>query len=142
MQTWSTMDNCRNTETCNQIIAVEDTTPPSINTDASGLMVDGSGNTNELNSWRATNGGASSSDVCGMVSWSDDNSGLTNECGVTGTTMVTFTVKDDCGNSATTSATLLHDQGHHGSQHQHGGIGPDGGVRWLQQHHAIGQLAE
>ena len=85
-----------------------DTTAPTIDTDAADLTVecDGTGNTTELNDWLNSIGGASAADNCSSVTWTNDFSELSDECGNTGSATVTFTATDECGNTATTSATF------------------------------------
>jgi len=72
---------------------------------------DGAGNSAELSAWLASHGGASASDACTGVTWSDDFDGLVNNgCGLGGSTLVTFTATDAAGNSSTTSASfIIHD---------------------------------
>ena len=40
--------------------------------------------------------------MCGGVTWTNNFSGSTNECGASGVANVTFFATDDCGNTATT----------------------------------------
>jgi hypothetical protein len=55
----------------------------------------------------ASNGGASASDVCSGVRWSNElHSGLSDGCGATGAATVTFTATDSCGNATSTTATF------------------------------------
>ena len=81
---------------------------PSIDVNPSDLTVecDGDGNQNELNTWLNNQGGASSSDECGSVVWTNDFNSISNECGETGSVIVTFTATDDCGNQSTSTATF------------------------------------
>ena len=67
---------------------------------------DGQGNTTALSQWLSSNGGASASDICSGVSWTNDYSGLSDGCGATGTARVTFTATDSCGNNTSTTATF------------------------------------
>ena len=67
---------------------------------------DGTGNLNELTSWLNNNGGASSSDICGNTTWTNDFIALSDDCGLTGTATVVFTATDDCGNASSTTATF------------------------------------
>ncbi|MCF6130646.1 hypothetical protein L1S35_13275, partial [Flavobacterium sp. AS60] len=78
---------------------IEDTTAPTINTAATDLVVqcDGGGNTEALQQWIANNGGASASDICSNVTWTNDFNALANDCSAAVT--VTFTATDDCGNA-------------------------------------------
>lgn len=84
---------------------------PTITTPASDQTVecDGSGNVAALNAWLNSQGGASASDECGSISWSNDFLGLPNACGGTGSATVTFTATSDDGcqtSSSTTTATF------------------------------------
>lgn len=84
---------------------------PEITTSASGLAVecDGAGNLAALNDWLDDKGGASATDDCGSISWSDDSSGLSDGCGATGSETVTFTATSDDGcvtDASETTATF------------------------------------
>jgi hypothetical protein len=89
---------------------VVDTTAPVINPIASDQTVecDGAGNTAELTAWLANNGGAVASDTCcgTDVTWSNNFKTLSDDCGETGSALVTFTATDCCGLSSTTQATF------------------------------------
>ena len=101
-------DDCGNASTTTATFTIEDTTNPSIDMMASDSTVecDGMGNMTELNDWLANNGGATASDACGGVTWSNDFVALSDDCGATGTATVIFTATDDCGNASTTTATF------------------------------------
>ncbi|MCF6295577.1 MAG: hypothetical protein L3J25_07790, partial [Flavobacteriaceae bacterium] len=107
-RTWSLTDDCGNMTTHDQTITVQDITPPTIDNEASDLTVecDGSGNTSDLNNWLNTNGGATSSDICGNITWTNNYSALSDDCGATGSATVTFTATDSCGNASSTTATF------------------------------------
>ncbi len=100
-------DACGNTATTTATYAIQDTTAPVV-TDAADLTVecDGSGNLTQLNDWLNSNGGATATDDCSAVTWSNDFSQLSDDCGATGSATVTFTATDACGNSTSTSATF------------------------------------
>ena len=108
--TFTATDCCDNTATTQATITIVDTTPPSITTQASDLTVecDGAGNTTELNAWLAVHGGAVASDVCcgTDVTWTNDFTALSDECGTSGSATVTFTATDCCGLTSTTQATF------------------------------------
>ncbi|SHJ82825.1 gliding motility-associated C-terminal domain-containing protein, partial [Flavobacterium haoranii] len=106
--TFTATDDCGNSSSSSATFTIQDTTAPTIDILASDLTVecDGNGNTADLQAWLAANGGASSSDACSSVTWSNDYSALSDDCGATGSVSVTFTVTDDCGNSSTSSATF------------------------------------
>ena len=104
-----TVDDGLAQDSCSTTVTIQDTTPPTIDSEASDSTVecDGSGNVSELQSWLNSNAGGASSDVCDpQVNWSNDFSGLSNGCGMTGSAQVTFTATDDCGLTAETVATF------------------------------------
>lgn len=107
-RTWAAVDDCDNTTILIQTITLLDTTAPILNSLAEDMSVtcDGNGNTNELNTWLSSNGGATATDNCGNVFWSNDFIELITDCTETVSTTVTFTATDDCGNSTTTQATF------------------------------------
>jgi len=97
-----------NETTTSATFTIEDTTEPSITT-AADLVVecDGEGNQVELQNWLDTYGGATATDICsGNVTWTNDFTPLTDDCGATGEVSVTFTATDDCGNTSTSSAVF------------------------------------
>ncbi|MEP6796236.1 MAG: T9SS type A sorting domain-containing protein [Saprospiraceae bacterium] len=55
--------------------------------------------------WLNHHGGATATNFCGNINWTNDFDGLSIECGATGSSLVTFTATDQCG-STTASATL------------------------------------
>lgn len=67
---------------------------------------DGNGNTASFNTWLGNVGFAFAGDAGGDVSWTVNYSGLSNGCGMTGFTLVSFIASDDCGNTQSTSATF------------------------------------
>lgn len=67
---------------------------------------DGNGNSGALANWLNNQGGATASDDCGQVSWSNNYNGLTDACGATGSATVTFTATSQCGNASATTATF------------------------------------
>src|SRR5690606_29559627 len=85
-----------------------DDTNPTITIQAADLTVqcDGSGNTADLNAWLASNGGASASDICSNVTWSNNFASVSDTCGATGSASVTFTATDNCVNASSSTATF------------------------------------
>jgi hypothetical protein len=104
--TFTLTDASANAIMVDATFTIEDTTAPTIDTAASDSTVecDGSGNTSELNAWLASIGTTGvASDLCAGVTWTNDFTDLSNECGAA---LVTFTATDDCGNYDTTTATF------------------------------------
>ena len=106
-RTYTIITSC-STQTITQTFTIVDDTDPTITTQASNVEVqcDGNGNTADLNAWLASNGGASASDVCSDVTWTNNFASVSDTCGATGSASVTFTATDACGNTSTTSATF------------------------------------
>ena len=107
-RTWMATDECGNSATFIQFVAIEDTTSPVIVLQPEDLFVecDGTGNLALVQDWLANSGGALAEDNCSDVEWTNDFIGVENGCGLTGTTLVTFAANDACGNSSSTSAIL------------------------------------
>jgi len=103
---WTAADECGNETEYIQIITVDDKTAPLITVPAENKTVecDGAGNLTELQNWLTGNGGASATDNCGTVIWSNDydSSNFVMACGNTGSVKVIFTATDACGNSTQT----------------------------------------
>ena len=106
--TFTAIDDCGNESTTTATFTIEDTTNPSIDVSASDMTVecDGNGNQSQLQAWLDNNGGTQASDVCSGVTFVNDFTSVSNECGETGSTTVTFTVIDDCGNESSSTATF------------------------------------
>ena len=106
--TFTATDECNLTNTTTATFTIEDTTPPTIDVEASDLTVecDGNGNTTEINDWLASIGvTGAASDSCAGVTWTNDFTILNNDvCGAL--TTVIFTATDECGNFVTTEATI------------------------------------
>ncbi|MGG6232428.1 hypothetical protein ACQYZ7_16670, partial [Tenacibaculum sp. SDUM215027] len=79
-------DACGNFSTTTAGYLIKDETAPTITQQPSDKTVecDGSGNTVELNAWLASNGGATATDDCSVVSWSNNYTDLTYTCSFTG----------------------------------------------------------
>ena len=106
--TFTATDDCGNSSSTTATFTIEDTTAPAIDMAAMDATVecDGAGNAADLDGWLASNGGATASDACSDVTWSNDFAALSDDCGATGMATVTFTATDDCGNSSSTTATF------------------------------------
>ena len=106
--TFTATDECNLTNTTTATFTIEDTTPPTIDVEASNLSIecDGNGNITEVNEWLASIGvTGAASDSCAGVTWTNDFTILNNDvCGAL--TTVIFTATDECGNFVTTEATI------------------------------------
>ncbi|WP_142786216.1 gliding motility-associated C-terminal domain-containing protein [Changchengzhania lutea] len=108
---WNFTDGCNNTsEDFVQTITVVDSTPPEIDiTNKENIEIEcGVGDTQTaLTAWLTSNAGATATDNCGDVTWSNnygaDNTVQCNDGAIT----VTFTAVDACNNASTTTATYL-----------------------------------
>jgi hypothetical protein len=105
--TFTATDACGNIGTATKDFTVNDNTAPSI-TGGSALTVecDGTGNLTEYQAWLDGNAGATATDNCGVVIWSNTIVDQFNSCGATGDTEVRFTAEDECGNQSTFSAVF------------------------------------
>lgn len=104
-RTWTATDACDNTVSGVQTISVSDTQAPIFTSPPANRTVqcDTSSNATELASWLA---GVTASDACGNVTLTNSFQGLTTTCGGAGSTTVTWTASDECGNSTTASASF------------------------------------
>ncbi|KAF0198146.1 MAG: hypothetical protein FD166_1497, partial [Bacteroidetes bacterium] len=98
-------DGCGNIKTTSATFTIVDSNAPVFTTVPSDLTVecDGNGNTAALENWLNN---VAASDLCGMVTITNNFQSLSDLCGLTGSALVTWTATDECGNSATTSATF------------------------------------
>ncbi len=105
--TWTATSNCEETVRDRATFTVEENTDFTI-TSATDLTVscDGNGNTEQLNQWLDNYGGASVSNGCNLITWSNDFDTLTTACCNTGYATVTFTATDACQNTVSTTAVF------------------------------------
>ena len=94
-RTWSLTDECDNTTTLVQTITIQDDVDPVLVGVPSDVTVecDGAGNQVALNEWLANNGGATATDGCTTgLTWTNNFTSLSDDCGETGTATVIVTV--------------------------------------------------
>ncbi len=103
-RTWSTTDDCGNSATHTQVITVQDTVAPLITVQAmdSTLACDGTDHSADFASWRAAYGGATATETCGDITWTE--SYVMGSTCAGDSAEVTFTATDECGNFSTTTA--------------------------------------
>ena len=103
-------DACGNETETIATFTIADNTDPTIDLVASDSTVecDGTSDPNEaFANWLINNGGAIASDGCSGLTWTNDFTTLSDDCGNTGSALVTFTATDECGLFSTTSATFI-----------------------------------
>ena len=110
---WVLSDACGNMARAQQLVAVTDKQAPVIDTPAGDLVLDCNRQTQQaqIDAWLQKNGNAAASDDCSdKLTWSHNFDDVADDlkaaCGGTGKATVTFTVADECGNEAETSATV------------------------------------
>src|SRR5690606_6243652 len=102
-------DACENSVSKQATFTIQDTTAPDFITEAQDLVVecDGTGNNSDLSAWLNNRAGATATDSCSNgLTWTNNFTGLSDDCGQTGSATVTFTVTDACGNTSETTATF------------------------------------
>ena len=107
--TFTATDDCGNMAECTRTITIIDTIAPAIDVIAVNdtAECDGAGNEAEIAAWLANNGGASASDECSGVVWTNNYTSIDTLCGLTGTAEVTFYATDSCTNVDSTTATFV-----------------------------------
>ncbi len=104
-------DECGNVSTTQANFIIEDTTDPVIVQGSDMAMNecdnDPGGNFPEFDAWLESNAGATASDVCGSVTWTNDYSptNFVETCPGTRSVDVVFTATDDCGNTSSVTHT-------------------------------------
>uniref|UniRef100_UPI0035160174 HYR-like domain-containing protein n=1 Tax=uncultured Winogradskyella sp. TaxID=395353 RepID=UPI0035160174 len=98
-RTWTATDACGNSVSQDQIIIVEDTTPPTISVPAD-VTIECTEDESSANT-----GVATGADTCGTVTVTESDV-ETVACGNTKTIVRTWTVTDECGNSTSADQTI------------------------------------
>ena len=109
VRTYVATDECGNATTCEQVISLVNDVPPTLIEPASDLVLTCSEDAEFMvQSWLDNQGGAMAEDDCGAVQWSYDSPvdwGIS--CAEESATEVVFVASDGCGNSVSTSASIL-----------------------------------
>jgi len=109
--TFTVVDACGNSSTDTRTITLEDTTDPIIESAAEDLLLECGDTDNDalITAWESNFGNAVASDVCSdeALVWSILSTTDLEGCGQSGTTMYTFVVEDNCGNTMTTEANVI-----------------------------------
>ncbi|WP_434036540.1 HYR-like domain-containing protein [Formosa sp. 4Alg 33] len=99
-------DACGNATTRSATYTVLDTTGPEIVSNSQDIsIVCGDATNPDLIDWLGTNGGAVAQDICSETTWTNDYDANSLNGGSDVT--VTFTATDECGNSSTTTSTII-----------------------------------
>ena len=105
--TYTASDIHGNVNTASFTVTVTDDENPVISPAAADETYQRDGNEGAaFSAWLANYGGAAATDNCGIDAWADNSTGLSDDCGSTGTETVTFTVTDIHSNSSSTTATF------------------------------------
>ncbi|WP_426430274.1 gliding motility-associated C-terminal domain-containing protein [Winogradskyella sp. HB-48] len=99
VRTWTVTDECGNSTSADQIITVQDTTPP-ILTLPNDITIECGEDESSANT-----GLAKAEDECGGVTISESDV-VINNCGNTKTIIRTWTTSDNCGNSVSADQTI------------------------------------
>jgi uncharacterized repeat protein (TIGR01451 family) len=108
--TFTAIDECDNQTTCTASIILDDDEVPVITTFADDLILEcGEANNDAaIMAWATNNGGAVATDNCDTdLTWMNVTDPAIILCGGTTITTYTFTVSDDCDNTAVTSANVI-----------------------------------
>jgi len=94
---------------CTVMYTVIDNVKPIVMVEASDLFLEcaDGGNTAAVNTWIASNGGASVAEACSSVTWTNMAGTPSDDCGNSSTTPYSFTATDDCGNFVTVTANVV-----------------------------------
>ncbi|EDQ85702.1 uncharacterized protein MONBRDRAFT_38713 [Monosiga brevicollis MX1] len=111
VRAWTAVDSCSNAGTMYQTVAIQDTTPPQVQSPPQDLQLecDRESSAGQLQQWLDAAGYGIAEDTCSDVTWSHN---LTNPmttfhaCEGMSSMVVRFTVTDDCGNAAHAFATV------------------------------------
>ena len=100
--TFTASDACGNASTTLSTIRVTDNFGPVITTMSRDTLVDcdGLGNTDDLDSWLANNGGAEALDACSDFNWSYELISSLSGCSGTSVRRYAFVATDECGNES------------------------------------------
>ncbi|PWI28840.1 hypothetical protein DI383_14650, partial [Flavobacteriaceae bacterium LYZ1037] len=103
--TWTYTDCAGNSQDWIYTYSINDDIDPIIVTPASNISIecDGTGNNGAIQTWLDNNGGASASDNCSEVTWTNNYGGTISDCSTP--IDVIFTATDACGNSVSTTAS-------------------------------------
>ncbi len=104
--TFTLDDGNGNDITADATFTIVDTTNPTWTVAPADMLIvecDPATNATDFAAWLVSFSGT---DTCASASVTNDSSGLSNDCGTTGTETVTFTLTDECGNFITQDATF------------------------------------
>ena len=104
--TFRVTDPCGQFSTTSARFTIVDTTPPVITTQASAALFecDPTRNQSEINTYLQSRGGATATDSCSTVTWSNNFDSSPEEC--LGPVSITFTASDSCGNTVASIGSI------------------------------------
>ena len=101
-------DECGNSNSASSTFTIVDQVAPVITTNAQDTIFECAvlAPEDQIEAWLNNHGGAEGFDTGSNIEWTNNFSGLSDGCGPTGEAIVVFTATDECGNTATTAASI------------------------------------
>jgi hypothetical protein len=103
--TFTATDGSGNTVSTSATWSIVDTTAPTVAFQGINLTAECNPGTSPVSLWLDNAAYSNVTDASG-ITWTNDYTGMTNGCGITGNTSVTFTATDACGNQSTITRSL------------------------------------
>ncbi len=101
-------DACGNSTSTTATFTINDSTAPGIIAVAHDTTIDCTGsNTDAIHRWLNNHGGAIANDICGNIHWTQNFPAIADTCAAAGNRVITFTVSDECGNTAAVNANFI-----------------------------------
>ncbi|RLD20334.1 MAG: hypothetical protein DRI69_06495, partial [Bacteroidetes bacterium] len=107
--TFTITDECGNSSTTKAVLTIVDSEAPVIETMAQDISVacDDADRTQIIQGWLDNNAGATATDLCGDVTWSNNYITSSEDCVGQTTQQVSFTAEDPCGNTVAIVADII-----------------------------------
>jgi hypothetical protein len=103
-------DACNNLSVCEGDVTIMDESSPEIISEPIDLILEcaGTDNATDISNWETSFGGAVATDACSSpLIWTIISTSSLVDCGSTSSSEYTFQVTDDCGNTSTTTASVI-----------------------------------
>jgi hypothetical protein len=98
-------------DACNDFTLEPITLPPTLDVAAMDTTIESNLLTQNIaiQAWLNNNGGAQVTNYCGNLNWTNDYSGISDECGGSGSAVVVFSASDECGSILTNAIVTIVD---------------------------------